>query len=446
MLTFGFFIILLLLFMNGFFVASEFAFVSTRPSKIEDFIKENKPLALVAKKALGKINDILAVCQVGITISSLLIGWLSVEFVAHLVQVILKKYPLLTIPSSSIYSISIAFALVIIVFMHVILGETLPKSFAMRNPESMALKLSLPLFFFYYLFWPITFIVKFLLNRLLGVLQLPEVTPNTHSVEDLKLLLEEHNKQKNLENTDLKLIQKTIAFSNKEAREVMTHRTVMEGISYDVKIKDIVDTIARNNFSRYPVFEKTIDNIVGIIHVQSYFQWLKNPKRNRNATIQSIMQTPVFVPETLSLENILQKMRSAKQHMTIVVDEYGGVAGLLTLEDIIEEIFGSIEDETDDAEDTPIHDMKPNSFVISGEAELSELSDILEGEDMEEYKDVRTIAGLFLEKHQDMPREGSMVTIKTGSLTVEKMEGNKIIDIRYDFAPVNVVPIQEEYD
>ena len=153
----------------------------------------------------------------------------------------------------------------------------------------------------------------------------------------------------------------------------------------------------------------------------------------------------MFVPETLSIEKVLQKLRKYKQHMAIVVDEYGGVAGLLTVDDIMEEVFGPIHDETDVKKEA-LHDIKTDTYTIDGEAELDELEDILNEDEMEGMKDVRTIAGFFLEKHQDMPSEGSSITITRGTLTVEKMQGNKILNIRFDLAPVHFIQTKEDYD
>jgi putative hemolysin len=259
------------------------------------------------------------------------------------------------------------------------------------------------------------------------------------------ILLEEHTKYSKIDNAELQIIQNTFEFSEHEAKEVMTHRLSIVGFSAEEKIKDILPVIAKNHFSRYPVYNKTTDKIIGVIHVQAVIEWLSRSNRNKSATVKSIMQSPVFVPETLSIEKVLQKLRKNKQHMAIVVDEYGGVAGLLTLDDIIEEVLGPIHDETD-VKIEALHDTKSDSFTIDGEAELDELSDILKEEELKEMEDVRTIAGFFLEKHEDMPTVGSKINIQKGTLTIDKMQGNKILQIRFDLAPLEVVEIKEDYD
>ncbi|HNK59756.1 MAG TPA: hemolysin family protein [Leptospiraceae bacterium] len=437
--------ILFLVAVNGFFVAAEFALVSLRPSRLEELIKENRPMASITKSVLNKLNDMLSVCQVGITIASLLLGWLGEKFVAVGLHGLLNLVDFPGKESWNLEGVSITISFIFITFMHITLGELIPKSIAIQSTEVIALNSSLPLLFFYYLFYPITYFMNGITNQFMKTLKLNNLSHKfVHSAEELMILLEEHTKQGNIDNAELQIIQNTFEFSEHEAKEVMTHRLSIVGFSAEEKIKEILPVIAKNHFSRYPVYNKTTDKIIGVIHVQAVIEWLARTNRNKNATVKSIMQAPVFVPETLSIEKVLQKLRKYKQHMAIVVDEYGGVAGLLTVDDIMEEVFGPIHDETDVKVEAI--EIKSDSYTIDGEAELDELEDIFNENEIEGMKDVRTIAGFFLEKHQDMPSEGSSITITKGTLTVEKMQGNKILNIRFDMAPLNFVHTKEDYD
>ena len=423
--------IVILLCINGFFVAAEFALVSIRPSRLEELIKENKTLAHLTKKAVEKLNDMLSVCQVGITLASLLLGWLGEKVLAHRLELFLNGleiYP----NQPTVHGIAFTVSFIIVTFLHVTLGEQVPKTIAIQNAESVALRSSIPLFFFYFFFYPITFILSRTTGGIIRLFRLKMMRDKyVHSADELLILIEEHSRQGNIDNAELQIIQKTFEFSEHEAKEVMTHRLSIVGIPANVEVENILPLIAEHNFSRYPVYENTTDRIIGVVHVQAFIEWMANPARNKTDKVTSIMQKPVFVPETLSIEKVLQKLRLAKQHLTIVVDEYGGVAGILTLEDIIEEIFGQIRDETDEAEVDPLPKDSSTSFVIDGEAELDELKEILEGENLEEMEDVRTIAGFIIDKHGDMPKEGSSIKVPKGNLTVEKMEGNKIKTIRF---------------
>lgn len=442
-----FFTILLLIFINGFFVAAEFAIVSLRPTRLEELVKEGRPFAVTTKKVISRLNDMLSVCQVGITIASLLLGWLGEKYVAHALSSIMETLHIPIPGDMSIHGIAITVSFALITFFHITLGELIPKSIAIQSAESISLFSSVPMMFFYYIFYPITFFMNGLTNAALRMLKIESTGHKmVHSAEELMILLEEHTKQGKIDNEEFKIIQNTFEFSEHEAKEVMTHRLSMIAIPETDKIKDILPMIAEHRFSRYPVFKNTPDTITGVIHVQAVIDWLSHSSRNKNDAVMTIMQPPVFVPETLSIEKVLQKLRHAKQHMAIVVDEYGGVSGLLTLEDIIEEVFGQIKDETDEEDPITVHDIRTDSYIIDGEAELDELSDVLEGENIEQNKDVRTIAGFFLEKHEDMPKEGSMITIRNGTLTVVKMDKNKIIHVRYDHKPVEIIPIKEDYD
>lgn len=450
MVIFELLIILLLILINGFFVGAEFAIVSLRPSRIEELIKDNNPLALATQKVSTQLNDMLSVCQVGITIASLLLGWLGEKYVARLIEKVLNILNLSQSTDLNVHGISIMLAFGVITFLHITVGELIPKSVSIVNYEKVALYSAIPLRIFYYLFYPVTYLLNRVTNLFLTTFNIPDSSHKfVHTAEELMIILKEQQTNGTIDQEELRLIQKTFEFSDTDAKKVMTHRLSMVGIEENTKIKDVPSLIVSQRFSRYPVFEKSMDNIIGVVHVQAVIDWLYNSTtKNKNETVRSIMQKPVPVPETLSIEKVMQKLRTAKQHMAIVVDEYGGVSGLLTMEDIIEEIFGQIRDETDE-EEKNTHDLGSDTCQIDGESELESdfVQNILEGENInDESLDVRTIAGFFLQKFEDFPKEGSSVIIKKGILTVEKMEGNKILTIRYDNKPMEIIPTKEDYD
>lgn len=427
----GFLLILILVLVNGFFVAAEFALVSVRPSRIEELIKENRPLALITKKAMHKLNDMLSVCQIGITIASIMLGWVGEEFFASIIEPLLVYFQF-AVNGMTVHGTATGVAFAGITFMHVILGEMIPKTIAIQKTEQIALGISVPMFAFYYLLFPLTYVMNKLTFLFLQMFGIDDITHKfVHSPEELMIIIEEQSKQGKIDEAEMKFIQNTFEFSENEAKDVMTHRLSIVGIPHDEDLAKILPIIAENHFSRYPVYEKTIDNIIGIIHVHSFLEWLSNPGRDKKAKVTSIMQPPVIIPETQTIEKVLQKLRDAKQHMAIAIDEYGGVSGLLTLEDIVEEVFGQIRDETDDHEVDPVPLTEQNSFSIDGEAELNDLKELLEGVAMEEYEDVRTIAGFILENHEDMPQEGSETEVPSGKFIVEKMDGNKIVSVKY---------------
>ena len=438
-------IIVLLILINGFFVGAEFAIVSLRPSRIDELIKEGRPFATLTKRVATQLNDMLSVCQVGITIASLLLGWLGEKFVAKSIE---NAFYFLNLPiddTFNIHGVSIMIAFGIITFLHITLGELIPKSISIVSYETVSIYYAIPLMFFYYFFYPVTYLLNRVTNLVLSFLKIPDSSHKfVHTAEELMIILEEQNKRGEIDKEELRIIQNTFEFSDHEAKEVMTHRLNIIGIAEDAKVKDILGVVAEHRFSRYPVYDKSMDKITGVVHVQALIEWLSNPTRNKNETVKSIMQNPIFIYQSLSIEKVMQKLRIAKQHMAIVIDEYGGVEGLLTMEDIVEEVFGQIRDETD--EEPPEHVGAEESYTIEGERELDELKDVITSEDLEEDKNIRTIAGYFFEMHQDVPTEGSFIKIKKGTLTVSKMEGNKIINIRYDHTPVEIISTKEDYD
>ncbi|MCZ8343598.1 MAG: hemolysin family protein [Leptospira sp.] len=429
----GIFLIFLLVFINGFFVAAEFAMVSIRPSRLEELVKENRSMALVTKKAVSKIDDMLSVCQVGITIASLLLGWIGESLFAGIVVGIVAVLGFQLDPIT-IHSIAIGVSFTLITLLHVILGELVPKTLAIQNTETIALSVSVPMWLFYYLFFPVTFVMNRLAGGVLTIFRLQRTGDKyVHSAEELMIIIEEQRKQGRIDNSEMQLIQKTFDFSEHTARDVMTHRLSIVGIPHDSTIDKLLPLIAEHNFSRYPVYDQTLDKIVGIIHVQKYLKWqaAHTSSKGKKEKITALMEKDfVKVPESMSIEKVMTKLREKKQHMGIVIDEYGGVSGLLTLEDIIEEFFGEIRDETDadDKNKTPLN-KKSKTIILDGEAELDSLTEILEGEEPSDMEEVRTIAGYFMEKNEDMPQEGSVVRIKKGYLKVKKMDGNKILTI-----------------
>jgi CBS domain containing-hemolysin-like protein len=432
---FGLIIILALVAINGFFVAAEFSLVSIRKSRLEELIKENRPLAQLTKKAVDHLDNMLSVCQVGITIASLLLGWVGEEYLSSLVTNFFLFWELIPPPTITIHTISVAFAFSAITLLHIILGELLPKTIAIQSTEAIALAVAMPIWFFYYAFYPITYSMNFVTLALLKLLRLKNTSDKyVHSSQELMIIIEEQSKSGRIQKEEMELIQKTFNFSEHIAKDVMTHRLSVIGIPTDATIDKLLPLIAEHHFSRYPIYEETLDKVVGVVHVQNYLHWMSKNAKGKKIKITAIMQDPIFVPESLSIEKVMQKLRLTNQHMAIVIDEYGGVAGLLTLEDIMEEIFGEIRDETDhDEKDVPNWNRnKPLS--LDGETEIDEISEILEGVDEGELEEVRTIAGLFLEMHGDMPKEGSVIQIPKGELKIKKMDGNKILSIQFTSA------------
>ncbi|WCL48872.1 hemolysin family protein [Leptospira sp. GIMC2001] len=428
----GLIIILFLVAINGFFVAAEFSLVSIRISRLDELIQENKPLALLTRKAVVNLDNMLSVCQVGITIASLLLGWVGEEYLAHDLTRLFNYFGYDPPASFTVHGIAIAVAFCLITFMHIILGELLPKTIAIQSTESIALGVALPMWFFYYIFYPVTYFMNKITLGLLKLLRLQRTGDKyVHSPQELMIIIEEQSKSGRIDKEEMKLIKKTFNFSEHLAKDVMTHRLSVIGIESEATLDKLLPLIAEHNFSRYPVYEETLDKVLGVVHVQNYLQWLsKNPK-SKKQKITSLMQDPIFVPESLSIEKVMQKLRLTNQHMAIVIDEYGGVAGLLTLEDIIEEIFGEIRDETDQDEKAVPDWNRNKPILIDGETEIDEIPEILEGVDPKDLEEVRTIAGLFLEQHEDMPKEGSIIQIPKGELKIKKMDGNKILSIQF---------------
>jgi len=422
--------ILFLVFTNGFFVASEFALVSIRPSRLEELTQNGDIFHHLTKKAVMHIDAMLSVCQVGITIASLCLGWIGEKFFERIIYGTLVLFPI-QLDERAIVGTSIVISFSLITLLHVILGELVPKSIAIQKTETVAIRISLAMWFFYYLFFPITFLMNKISGGVLLMFRL-RITGDkyVHSAQELMILIEEHEKNDE-KGQGLQLLQKTFHFSDKTAKDVMTHRLSIIGIPQEATIDKLLPIIAEHNFSRYPVYEQTLDFITGVIHVQSFLKWFAENglAKAKKTKVTALMQKELTrLPDTMKIDKAMAKLREKKQHMGIVVDQWGGVSGIATLEDIIEELFGEIRDETDPDENPVIASNRKNKSVqLEGERELNQIPQIILEEDIQGIEeDVRTLAGLIMYKAEGMPEEGAVIPIKKGVLKVKKMEGNKI--------------------
>lgn len=422
-------LIFFLVFINGFFVASEFSFVSIRLTRLDELVKEKRPLASVTLSAVKKLDGMLSVCQVGITVASILLGWVGEEYISHVLKDLLNALAF-NLDPVALHSLSITISFSIITFLHIMLGELVPKTLAIQNTESIALFVAIPMYFFYYLFFPLTFVMNTFTSGLLKMFRLQK-TPEkyVHSAEELMIILEEQSKRGSIDEHEMRLIKKTFDFSEHSAKDVMTHRLSIVAIPHDATIDKIIPMVAKDNFSRYPVYEESMDKIIGVLHVQTLIDHIASSSKNKKERAKALVKPPVFVPESTSIEKVMEQLRKEKQHMAIVIDEYGGVSGILTLEDIIEEIFGEIIDETDE-EELKSERKKSKQRIIDGEEEIDKLKEEL-GLNTSDMDDIRTIAGYFLNTIQEMPKEGSFIELEKGELRVKKMEGNKIVSLQY---------------
>ena len=426
-IVFNWVIVFLLLLVNAFFVGAEFAIVRARKNRIEQMEKDGNIDAKLALKALDDVNFFIAAVQVGVTIASIGIGWFGSPTIEKMLTPLLKS-----VPSADAYIMQIAVAVIAfigITFLHVLIGEQVPKCIALQYPEKISLFVAKPMDVFMTLSKPFVWLLNKTCNGILRMLRIP-VNPSlktVHTIDDLDMYVENSYDEGVLNETEKDMFHNVLQFSDLTAHEVMTPRTDMVCVSIDTPLDELNSIATENQYTRYPVYSEDIDHITGFVHVKDLFMLsLKNETR----PIEKIQRKIPLVPETITLDKLVMLFKRQRAQMAIVVDEFGGTSGLITLEDVLEEIFGDVQDEFDIDEEKDIKEIRPQVYEVTGTMRLDELAkffDIPE-EDME-VEDVDTVAGLVVKELERIAKVGDRVSYKDFTFTVSEIDGARIIKI-----------------
>jgi CBS domain containing-hemolysin-like protein len=411
-----------LVFANAFFVAAEFALVSVRRSRMEELAAQGVRMAKVVQRATTDLDRYIAGTQLGITIASLGLGWIGETTLAHLLEPWLQWLPKAW-KSVTAHSIAVTLAFIAITFMHVVLGELVPKSLALQNPDRTALWIAKPMEICVLLMRPFIAALNGCGNLVLRALRLQTTGSHhlIHSVEELKILIEASHEGGVLDEVERDMLRRVFRFSELVAREVMVHRVDIEGIDVDTPYDELMQMVSQTSHTRLPVYEDNIDNIIGVLHVRDLLQ--VRHKEGQPFNVRPLLRKPLIVAETVSIEKLLDQFRREKTQMAIVVDEYGGTAGIVTLEDVIEEIVGEVQDEFD-MEEPVILEREDGTAIVSGQTRLDEINERF---DLNlEAEDVDTIGGFVMSQLGRLCRVGDALTINGVQLRVEEMRGRRI--------------------
>ncbi len=411
-----------LVFANAFFVAAEFALVSVRRSRMEELAAQGVRLAKVVQRATSDLDRYIAGTQLGITVASLGLGWIGETTLAHLLEPWLQWLPKAW-KSVTAHSIAVTVAFIAITFLHVVLGELVPKSLALQNPDRTALWVAKPMEIAVWLMRPFIAALNGCGNLVLRLLRLQTASGHhlIHSVEELKILIEASHEGGVLDEVERDMLRRVFRFSELVAREVMVHRVDIEGVEINTSYEELMRFISQTNHMRLPVYEGNIDNIIGVLHVRDLLQG--RHREGQPFDLRRLLRKPLIVAETVSIEKLLEQFRREKTQMAIVVDEYGGTAGIVTLEDVIEEIVGEVQDEFD-VEEPFIVEREDGTAIVSGQTRLDEINERF---DLHlEAEDVDTIGGFVMSQLGRLCRIGDVLTIDGVELRVEEMRGRRI--------------------
>ena len=425
--------IVALVLLNGYFVGAEFALVRSRQTRFESMAADGDRLAALALRATSNIPALLSASQLGVTLASLGLGWAAQSTVTRVFGGVVGAIA----PGADLgvrLTIATAVALAAVSYLHVVFGELAPKGAALRHPEQLARWLLPPLMLFAFLATPFTSLLAKSAQLVLSALgQRGDLTSEdrVHSPDELRLLVEQSQEGGALEQQDADLLDAVFEFSEKNAREVMTPRTEIVALPSDATLDATLAVVVDGGFSRYPVYTETIDNIVGVLLAKD----LLPVARAKPATFTpgSIMRPVHVVPGSREVEEVLADFKRLKEHMAIVVDEYGGTAGIVTMEDLLEEIVGEILDEYDESE-TPPPPMREGEQVVPGTLNIGELNSRYELTVPE--GDYTTIGGFVFGALGRLPAVGDRVTAGGATFTVRSMDGRRVDALAMEKVPV----------
>ena len=368
--------VVILIALTGFFVAVEFAIIKVRSSRINQLVGEKKRGALAAKKVISNLDEYLSACQLGITITALGLGWLGEPTIKHVLEPIFLKIELSPAIASTV-SFIIAFA--VITFLHVVIGELAPKTFAIQKAEQVSLLLSQPLIYFYRIMYPFIWALNGSARLVTGIFGLSPASEHevAHSEEELRLILSESYKSGEINQAEFKYVNNIFEFDNRLAKEIMVPRTEIVGLYEDEPFETHIKVIGQEKYTRYPVFGEDKDEIIGMVNVKDLFIRYMDGGQNEECSIIPYTRPVIEVLENIPIHDLLLQMQKRRIPLAVLYDEYGGTAGIATLEDILEEIVGEIRDEYDEDEHPPIEHISETYKIIDGKVLISEVNDLL---------------------------------------------------------------------
>lgn len=421
------FLTVFLVVLNGFFVAAEFAMVRVRGSQIEIKVKTGSRLAKTTRGILHNLDGYLAATQLGITIASLALGWFG-QSVVTAVMLHLFLALGIVITSPLILNISHVVAFAVITVFHITFGELAPKSIAIQRSTRTVMAIAVPLRLFYVIFRPIIWCLNTFANFLLRLIGIDAVQGETHhSSEELQYLLEQGKETGALDSNEHELIQNVFEFNERVVKNIMVPRTKISGIEITTTKHELLETLITEGYSRMPVYDDVIDKIVGIVHAKDILPLLAH---NEDIVLKDIIRKPYFIPETKKINDLMAELQQKRIQIAIVLDEFGGTAGMVTLEDIVEELVGEIQDEYD--EEKPIVEkVNDREFIVNALAPIYDVNSHLP-HDLPEDGDYDTVSGWLGDIFGKIPDVGEQKESNGYNITVLRKSDQNIESVKLE--------------
>ena len=416
-----------LVFANAFFVAAEFALVSLRRSRIEQMASQGSRFGKMLLRAKDEPNRFISAAQLGITMASLALGWIGEATIATLIEPLFLALPE-SLHGPALHSVSIALSFVIITMLHIVLGEQVPKMLALQHSERTALVTVGPTELFFRAFRPFIALFTWATDVSLRALRIRKQTEHEGAItsEELELLVQTSHRAGALEDTERDLLSNVFDFADLLVHQVMVPRPEVVAVPMDASLDELLELAMASPHARFPVFEGTLDNVVGIVHIKDLLRAARDG--GDGFDLRAVLRPPLFVPETLSAGRLLAEFKGAHTTLAIVIDEYGGTAGVVTIDDLVEEIVGDVPDEFHT--ETPSIEPQPDgTTLVSPRLRLDEFSDLFDVP-IDEDQESETISGLVVERLGRLAKPGDIVELDRHQLAVEAVDGLRITSLR----------------
>jgi CBS domain containing-hemolysin-like protein len=421
--TVGLILVVALVLANAFFVAAEFALVGARKTRLDEMARNGDRAAALARRAVGSLDRYISATQLGITLASLGLGWIGEPALAHVIEGAFTWLPE-SARALATHGVAVVIAFAIITVLHIVLGELAPKAVALLYPEQVSRWVTLPLMGFAWVMALPIYALNGTANLVLRVFRIkaPTEKERVHSPEEIRMLVEQSQEFGSIGREDARLLEGVFEFSEKTAEDVMTPRTAVIALPADATVETAADVVAESLRSRYPVYEGTLDDVTGFVLAKDVLRAIRQAP---GSPVRGIVRAPLLVPGSRAVEDVLADMKRLKVHMAIVLDEYGGTAGLVTMEDLLEEIVGAIEDEYDVVKKTAVGaasllldgSMTIDHFNTAYDADLSSVS-------------YTTLGGFLFGQLGRLPAVGDKVAVGPHTFEIAEMDGRRVKSVK----------------
>ncbi|AZI22900.1 HlyC/CorC family transporter [Chryseobacterium taklimakanense] len=426
---------LFLVLLNGFFVAAEFSIVKVRYSQIQLKAAEGNSMAKQAEHIIKHLDEYLSATQLGITLASLALGWVGESAMHHVIEKLFHYFNF-AIDQATITTVSLVLSFLLITVMHIVFGELIPKSIAIRKAEPTTMAIAVPLRVFYTIFKPFIWTMNQMSNAFLRLVKIhPASEQEIHSTEELQLLVKQSADSGEIQEENYEIIKNAFDFTDHSAKQIMVPRQNILSIDIEDPVEEIMTRIMDSGYSRIPVYEDSIDNIIGILYTKEIIrEYIRRKGNLDHDDLKGLMREAFFVVGSKKISDLMKVFQQKKQHLAIVIDEFGGTEGIITLEDILEELVGEIQDEEDD-EDRIVDKVCDNVYWVQATQPLEEINENLPKEfPLSEEGEFNTLAGYILHALEDIPEENQEFDMNGYHFKILKMNNKSVelVELVYD--------------